>query len=83
MECHEFTFVSPSGARSALLMHSHGSCHILVRRGRFVTFACCPSFHPHAIHVRLDTYATLTGIDFARDRLGEISILHGSEADAG
>ena len=31
----------------------------------------------------LDAYATLTGIDYARDRLLGISILHGSGVGAG
>ena len=82
VECHEFHFylvlcctVFTAHAFPWLKPHLCSQlavCHV----------CCCASFSFPCQPCPLDAYATLTGIDFAHDRLGEISMEHGSGADA-
>ena len=71
MECHECHLFDSSGV--AQLLTVHASAWLKSHPCFASPIHACP----------LNAYATLTGIIYARERLGEISIKHGSGADAG
>ena len=54
-ECHECHLLTRLVLHSvpSLIMHSHGSRHILVLPLTVCLVCCCASFHHHVIHVRL------------------------------